>query len=422
MEIEALESFNTWWRTGKVRDDLLASYRRHLFSHIHKYIGTRQAILIYGLRRVGKSTMLYQIINDLLASVKPNNVLYFSFDDKRYELEDVLNTYQKSVLHNTFENEAKKMYIFLDEIQKVEDWENKIKSYYDLYPNVKFILSESASIALRRGAAESLAGRIFDFILEPLSFIEFLEMYGRDVSKIRKNPDLWNRDILPLFDKYIKFGTFPELIHMDNEEIAKKYINSDVIEKILYRDLPEAFGISDIELLRMLVNIVSKSPGMLVDYAALSRDLKRDQRTIANYFEYLEFGMIVKFVFNYSGSPLTSKRKLKKVYLQTPNLAFASGENLDRILPKMLENVVMLASRAVFFYRASFEVDFVLQKGNKLIGIEVKSGSANIRQLLKLKEKFGNNIARLLLLSETDEKPAEGIEIIKIWQYCLFNG
>ena len=90
----------------------------------------------------------------------------------------MLNEYQNSVLHKTFDNTEKNVYIFLDEIQKLQRWEDKIKIYYDLYPNLKFILSESASVSLRKKSDESLAGRIITIAIEPLNFTEFLEHYS----------------------------------------------------------------------------------------------------------------------------------------------------------------------------------------------------------------------------------------------------
>ncbi len=422
MEPELLERFNTWWRTGKVRDELLPTYRRHLFASIQKYVKMRQAILIYGLRRVGKSTLLFQLVSELLKETKPTNILYFSFDDKRYVLDDILYTYQRYVLQDTFENSKEKVYVFLDEVQKIDDWESKVKVVYDLYPNVKFVLSGSASIALRKAAKESLAGRIFDFVLDPLSFPEFLEMQGMDTVKIKGNPRLWQSNLLPLFDKYIKYGAFPELVNIEDEEVARRYINEDVMEKIVYKDLQESFGIADVGLLKTLADMVARNPGMIVDYASIARDLGKDQRTIANYFEYLEFGMIIMFVFNFRGSPVSSRRKLKKAYLQTPNIAFASGENITSLLPKMYENSVASVTKAKFFYRNSFEVDFVLQEGRSLIGIEVKSSGIDVGQLLKFKEKHGDKVKELLLLTDTANENTKGITVMPLWEYCLFHG
>lgn len=418
LELSTLERFNSWWKTDKVRLDLLEKYRRIIFHELKKYIPMRQLILIYGLRRVGKTTLLYQIINDLLLSVDSVNILYFSFDEKNYGLDEIFEVYQNQILHSTFEDLTKQVYIFIDEIQKLDDWESKLKIYYDLYPKLKIILTGSASIQLRKHAKESLAGRIFSFDLEPLHFYEFLEMHEIDAAKVMNNPGLWTRTMQPLFDKYIKSGSFPELANITDENIAKKYIAENVVEKILYKDIPAAFKITDIELLKTLLDILANNPGMLVDYASLSQNLKRDQRTISNYFKYLEFGLLIKFVFNYRGSVIASAKKLKKVYLATPNISFALGDDTSQIMPKMLENIAMLASGAKFFYRNSFEVDFIIKKQNKLIGIEVKSNSKNPRQLLKFKEKFGDNVSGLLLLSNSKEE-IERVKTIPIWQFLL---
>ncbi len=421
MDIDTLERFNTWWRTGKVRAELVPGYRRHLFAGLQKYLKLRQAILVYGLRRVGKSTLLYQLITELLIDEEPLNILYFSFDDRQYGLDDVLDTYQKMVLHSTFDNTKGKIYIFLDEVQKIDDWESKIKVTYDLYPNIKFVLSGSASIALRKAAKESLAGRIFDFVLNPLSFAEFLDMQGIDVQKIKKNPRIWDREMQPLFIKYIKYGTFPELVAVKDDEIAIRYINNDVLEKIIYKDLPDSFRINDVALLKTITDIIARRPGILVDYASIAKDLGKDQRTIANYIEYLEFGMIVKLVFNFRGSPVSSRRKLKKAYLQTPNISFATGERLDTILPKLYENIVALATNAKFFYRNSFETDFVLLEDDSLVGLEVKSSGGDAKQLLKFKEKYKGKVKKLWLLADTDNKAIKGIRTMPLWEYCLFH-
>ncbi len=419
MEVSELERFNPWWRTGRVREELRPTYKRHLYSKVKKYLETRQSILLYGLRRVGKTTMMYQIIGDILPEISPLHILYFSFDEKRYSISEVIETYQTMVLHEVFENVKERIYIFFDEIQKINEWENGIKVYYDLYPNLKFFFSGSASIALRKNTFESLAGRVFSFRLEPLGFSEYVEMEGKDVKKILANPSLWEREIFPLFIKYLKFGSFPELVGINDEEIAKEYIKNNVVEKILYKDLPQAFGLTDTELLSALLEIVIRNPGMLLNYASISRDLERDQRTIANYLGYLEFGLIIRFLFNFRGSPLSTRRKMKKVYPVTPNLSFAFGESLDRLMPKMLETAVESQNLAKFFYRNSFEVDYVLQDREKLMAVEVKSSSRAAGQLFKFKEKFGEKVSKLVLLTERKGDKIDGVTVMPVWEYCL---
>ncbi|MCK4730516.1 MAG: AAA family ATPase, partial [Candidatus Aenigmarchaeota archaeon] len=234
MELTDLDRFNPWWKTGKVKEDLLKDYKRKLYPKISEYVDKKQILLIQGLRRVGKTVIMFQLIQNQLKKTKPDNILYFSFDEVAYDLKDVLKIYQEMILGKTFEKTKDKIYLFLDEIQKVDDWENKLKVFYDLYPNLKIFISGSSSINLRKNSRESLAGRLFSFTLHPLEFDEFLELNGMDIKKIRAKPELWKRDILPMFYRYIKFGGFPELATEKNENFARDYILNSVIEKIIY--------------------------------------------------------------------------------------------------------------------------------------------------------------------------------------------
>lgn len=419
ISIDTLEQFNPWWKTGDVKDSWLKPYKRHIYSDIEKYIDRRQIILMWGLRRTGKTTTMFQLIQDILADSDKKNILYFSFDEIVFDFKEVLETYQKTVLGNSFDDAEGMIYIFLDEIQKVDDWENKLKVYYDLYTNIKFIISGSASVSLRRKSTESLAGRIMDFHIRLLSFEEFIEMNGRDMDKIRENPDLWKNELIPLFYRYLKYGMFPELHDEMDEEFARKYILNNVIERVIYKDLPDEFDIKDVELLKILVYMVCKKPGMIVNYKEIAQDLGKDYRTIANYFEYLEFGLLVNYVFNYRGSPIASMRKMKKVYLYTPNLAFAFNQNIELILPYMLENIVASHTDARFFYRNSFEIDFILPDNDKQDIIEVKKSRRSVKQVKKYQDKFSDKIGKSMIVTLEEEGVADNIPVIPVWKFLL---
>jgi predicted AAA+ superfamily ATPase len=419
MELEELSRFNSWWTTGRVRESLLETYRRKLYEELKKGLERRQALLIWGMRRVGKTVLTLQLIDDLLKSgVDPRFVVYFSFDEAPSNVRDVLETYQKKVLTATFEATDERVYVFLDEIQKVKDWESQIKVYYDLYPQVKFVLTGSASVELRKRSRESLAGRVIAYLLEPLSFGEFLELSGKAVGAIRKNPRLWDREMTSLLYRYMDYGTFPELAGVDDREFARSYILSNVVERVVYRDVPQEFGLRDVELLKSLLYLVARNPGGVVNYSELSKNLGRDQRTISNYVEYLEYGLLVKLVYNYRGSPLASARKMKKAYLGTPNLAFAFGQPDSRVTPKLLENLVLMKTGARFFYRNSFEVDFVLVDGGGLTGIEVKEGRSDGRQLKLFSKHFPKRVVKTILVAV--ERGAAGeAEVVPAWEFLL---
>lgn len=421
MEIDELTKFNPWWETGKVREELLEKHKRGLYFEIKKYTGMRQMILIWGLRRTGKTTIMYQRISDILSEgVDPKNVLYFSFDEIAFDMREMLGTYQKIILNKNFGSTKDKIYLFLDEIHKVKDWESKLKTYYDLYPNLKIFISGSASVSLRKRSNESLAGRVFSFRLDPLSFAEFLEILGMDTGKIMENLEIQKSKIVPLFYKYIKYGAFPELANENSDEIARNYIMNNVIDRIIYKDLPEEFnGINDVELLKNLVHLAGKNPGMIVSYKEISKNLGRDQRTISNYFEYLQFGLLISMVSNYRGSQISSMRKLKKVYMTSPSLAFAFGYDFNKSLPLLLENAVMSGTGARFFFRNGFEIDFVIEAEDGITGIEVKRKGKETGQVRKFREVFSEKVKDAFIVDAEKEGEVNGVKIVPIWKLLL---
>ena len=418
MDLSELERFNTWWKIGKVRQSLTKEYKRIVYNQIMKHIDKRLIILLYGLRRIGKTTIMYQIISELLEHTEGKNILYFSFDEYAYNIEDVLNEYQNSVLHKTFDNTEKNVYIFLDEIQKLQGWEDKIKLYYDLYPNLKFILSGSASVSLRKKSDESLAGRIITIAIEPLNFTEFLEMNGLNVIKIKENPDLYKRDIMPFLDRYMKYGTFPELSRNEDDDYARLYINETVINRIIYKDIEEEFRVNDVDLLKALIKMISNRPGMTLNFKAISENIGRDQRTISNYFEYLEFGLLVKIIYNYRENEFISLRKLKKCYPVTPNIVFALSDKFNELMPYIMENLVLMNIRTNYFYKNNYEIDFISVKKDKIMPVEVKKTDRSEKQLKLFIKKYGNKVENPLMVTY-DNESNDNITVIPLWKFLL---
>jgi len=414
-----LSRFNRWWTTSSVPPEFLPQLARDALDEVKRSIEWRQATLLYGLRRVGKTTLMYQTIDSLLRSgVSPLNILYFSFDELAFDVKDVLEDYQKHVLNSTFESFKGRVYVFFDEIQKVRDWENKVKVYYDLYPRVKFFLSGSASITLSKRLRESMAGRVISFRIPPLSFREFLKLNDLNPADAAKNPGIWGRQIIPLFYRYLKFGSFPELARIQDESFARRYIIEAVVERIIYKDIPAEFGVRDVELLRELMYIVANNPGQLVKFSELSKNLGRDIRTISSYFQYLEYGLIVKFLFNYRGSPVASMRKNRKVYPATPNVSFAYNPDVAGMLPKLLENTVVASVDANYFFRNSFEVDIVVDDGAATTAIEIKKGGDEEKQLTKFQRRVGKRKFSGIVVSLEDESSGK-FPTIPAWKFLL---
>lgn len=422
MELDKLIKFNDWWTIKNVKESLLKKFKRPVFYNILNYIKNRQIILITGLRRVGKTTLMYQLVQDFLDNhIKETSILYFSFDEENVDFEDMMKTYNEKILKKDLDSE--KIYIFIDEIQKCRNWQNKIKIYYDLYPNIKFIISGSASINLSKNAKETLAGRIFDFILEPLSFREFLEW--KSIKPEFKKLELLNNKMLPYFNDYLRKGGFPELLNEDDEEKIKNYIKNNVIDQIIYKDLPQEFGIKDYELLKTLIGMIATNPGLIINYDALSRDLKKSKKTIIDYFFYLEYSMLIKLISNHRANFLTSSRKMRKAYLKNTSISLVFMDNFysNKNMEKIAENFAVIETNAINYYRNKYEIDIILKIKEKIMPIEVKYGTPKLDNIIKFLDEFKlRNI--IILTKDIFEKKKIGnksLLLIPIWAFSVFK-
>ena len=374
-----LNYFNPWWKTSHVPKNQVGKIRE-ILDVILSFLDYKQIIILYGLRRSGKTTLMYQIIDHLLRKkdTAPFRILYFSFDEQDFDLNRLLDIYQQDILRQGFE-EQERIYLFLDEIQKLEDWFNRVKIIYDRYPNLKIILSGSAALVLKKDIKESLAGRFFEFCVEPFSFDEFIAFKGVSVDKTRE--DLYKREIITLFEDYLKTGGFIEAVNFDDFAL-KKYFRESLLERVIFRDIPEAFTINRPQLLFRILEIVADMPGIYLDYKNLANDLKIDQRTIANYISYLDYSLLVTKLYNFSTNRLTSEKKLKRIYLSNAGfiLALRHGEPEYHYL---LEGYFANLFKTQFFYRSpqKEEVDLILVSQRVVVPVEIK-----IRQKIKTKD------------------------------------
>ncbi len=416
MNIDILNTFNPWWTNGAVPIQLLGSHRRPILEEVETYVDKRFITLIYGLRRVGKTTCLYQVIDSLLRNgTVPLQIIYFSFDEKSGEPNDVITTYAEKVLKKSI-RDAGRIFVFMDEIQKVPEWQSKLKIIYDLYPNIKFFLSGSASVSLQKHATESLAGRMIGVFVKPLTFSEFLEWKKIPVDKTR--PELFQGQIAPHLMDYLRKGGFPEIVHEEGDELIRKYVKNAVLEHIIYRDIPQEFGAKDVELLRTLLELFVKDPGMMMNTERISRDLGRNKITVGNYIEYLKHALLIREVKNLRSNLLVSSRKNKKIYPTSSAFCFAYRDDFfaDKILEKIAEVTVAEYLQAENYYCNGFEVDFVQKSDKDTVPIEVKYGAPDEHQIRKFMEKFG--VEKGILVSKDSLRQGD-LQVVPLWLFLL---
>lgn len=392
--------------------------KRELFDELAMHLDSRQVLGIIGLRRTGKTVLLKQLIDHLIKQgTKRDRILYFSFDEEAVSLDDVVGDFQSRI--GTDIQSAGRLYLFLDEIQKLPGWQNQVKYYYDTFPNLKFFVSGSSSLFLRKKAEESLAGRVFLFHLSVLSFAEFLRFKGED--ELIKRPEMFKEDLIKETLLYMK-RQLPELVTAD-EPFVNMYVES-IINKLIYEDLPRIFPIEYEDALKQILKVVASDPGIMTDYSALATDLGISRKTLSKYIFYLERGFILQKCYNFSRNRLTSEKKMKRLYLSSTTLLFHLCEAPEP--GRAVENLVVNSSKAQFFWRkGTAEVDCVLTEDGAIIPLESKYKNniqrKELKGLLKFLKEFSLDRGYVVTKDDEEEMRVNGNQImfIPLWKWLL---
>lgn len=416
-----IEKYNFHWREGFFYQ---FPKKRKLFDDLAKELFSKQIIALIGMRRTGKTTLLKQLIDNLIQhNIKREHILFYSFDEEQLKVNEVMHEYETKMGKPILELKER-IYVFFDEIQKLEDWQNQIKYYYDHYSNIKFFVSGSSSLFIKKHIQESLAGRIYEFVLKPLSFNEFLLFRGKE-DLLKKNK-LFEEMLQKEFAAYQK-RQFIEIVNEDEEKVGQ-YVKS-MIEKIIYQDIPKIFPIEHEELLMKLLTIISSQPGMLSNYEDLARELSISRITLSNYLFYLEESFLVKKLYNFSKNRLTSEKKMKRFYLSTTSFFPFLNNAIDEA--KLIENLLVVFLDTQFFWRTpqQYEVDMVLLRKEEIIPLEVKYKHTlvekDFKHLLKFCEKFNAERAFIITKNEENEKQfQQGKRTLKVilipaWKFLL---
>jgi predicted AAA+ superfamily ATPase len=398
---DALIDSNPWWKGGFLD---IAVKNREIYAQIEPYVGKRQIVGIYGLRRTGKSYLLYHLIKKILEKEEPRSILYFSFDAfGQASLLEILKTAEE-----TTGTRAK--FIFLDEVQKLDNWAEHVKRVYDM-KGAKIFVSGSESLFLKKTSRESLGGRIFEFEMQVLSFGEYLLFRGIESDELHSD------EIKRALSHYLLIGGFPELVEEKDPFFIRKYLTEAIVEKALFREIPGRFGIEDPSILERLVSIITDNPGLLIDKNSLASELGVFRTTVSKYLFYLESSFLIRSLHNYSRNASTSEKKLKKYY---PGfLPLGIGRKGDpEYLGKVAETACVLKSGARFFWRSpqKDEVDIVLT--NPLRPVEVKyREQPQAPGIAKFNHRFQTKGG--LVITKDVEKRENGLDYVPLWKWLL---
>lgn len=410
--LKVLSAYNPWWKTGAVNPKLSKTYKRFAFHEAMKRLDEkdiRRIVVLTGTRRVGKTTIQYQMIEQLLQrGITPQRIVFISMDHpmlKLSEFSDILDCYHENICAD------QDVYYFFDEVQYAQDWDKWLKTIYDMQPDTKVVATGSASPALMKGNQESGAGRWSVIQVPTMSFYEYCELLNLDRPKLPQN--LKATSLLRMtqqertqimmqlskvqnhFNRYLQVGGFPELALADNDLMAQQIMQEDVVDKVLKRDLPSLYKIRNAtELERIFLYLCSVS-SEIVSIEAIAKELSGVTRpTVENYIQYLESANLI-----YQSWPvdMAGKRVLKarpKIYIA--DAAIRNAVLMDDSLltdpvemGKIVETAVYKHIAAFYYQKATSvgyfrggrknkEIDIVVDyhnAGNILIEVKYREGA-----------------------------------------------
>lgn len=351
---------NPWWTEGKIPSYYQMMTPRlylDIFYPLVKDVSIQRALILMGPRRVGKTVMLYHSIQRLIdEGVSPQNIIYVSVETPIYNniLLEQLFTLAKQILGK--EDSKEKFYVFFDEIQYLKDWEVNLKSLVDTYHDVKFVASGSAAAALKKSSNESGAGRFTDFNLPPLLFFEYIHLrkYDHLMRQSKVNWDGIESDIYStidinrlndLFLEYINYGGYPEVAFSPRmQEDPGQFVRHDIVDKVLLRDLPSLYGISDVQELNSLFTMIAYHSGMEFSYESMAKESGVKKDIIRKYIQYLESAFLIKIVTRTDDTAKRFQRQTTfKIYLTNPSLRCALFEPvkiIDGNIGDMIETAI----------------------------------------------------------------------------------
>ncbi len=361
------------------------------------------AILITGIRRCGKSTLLHQILK------KQRNCYYINLEDPRlegFELADF----------NKLEEIMKELYgeegiYFFDEIQNIEKWEKFIRYLID--KKEKIIITGSNASLLSRELGTKLTGRHLQIELFPFSFKEFLEIKKENAS-------------IKTFEEYLNKGGFPEYIKKEEVDILHELL-SDIVMK----DIAIRFGIKNTTILNKVAIYLISNVGKEFSYNSIKKMFEiKSVQSVIDYISYFENAYLVFTIPRFSYSYKQQQVNPKKVYSIDNGFSYVNSASFSKDKGKMLENSVFLELRRkfkqIFYFQEKNECDFVIKEKEKIIDLiqvcyhfNEENKNREINGLLEAMKKFNINKGLILTYNQEDEFNIEGKKILvrPVWKW-----
>jgi predicted AAA+ superfamily ATPase len=309
--------------------------RKLYAEQLRKYIDVPMIKVITGIRRSGKSVVLELFQEELLENIDREHLIYINFEDMDFSFitnHEKLHEYVLSKIRDD-----KKYYIFLDEVQNIDEWEKCVNSLR--LRNTDIYITGSNSKLLSSELSTLLAGRYVEFHLQTLSFEEFI--------RFRKEYGIGSGDVEDELDAYIKIGGFPVLSKGAYAHHTAEKIIADINDSTILRDVVKRNNVRNVQLLQKIIDFIYDNVGSITSAKSISDHFKKEYRsadieTVYNYIRYLEEALIIHRVKRYDIRGRKLLETLEKYYLAEHTLQYAVRGYNERNITGLLENMVYL--------------------------------------------------------------------------------
>lgn len=389
---------------------------RDLINRINEFKDTPFIVIISGIRRCGKSTVLEQI--------RPRDSYYVNFDDERF-VDFSVNDFQR-LYETLIELYGERTHFFFDEIQNVDQWERFVRRLHN--QKKKIYLTGSNASMLSRELGTHLTGRHISLELFPFSFKEYLVFKNFPVKSFKRLTSIDKSRLLNIFQQYMSEGGFPEYLQTGKIE----YIQS-VYENILYRDIITRYNLRSEKPLKITAHYAVSNIGKEISFNNIKNIIGLSSATtVREYFQYLENSYLLFLLPLYSDSLKKRIYNNKKVYCIDTKMASAIGFRFSQDEGRMLENVVYLQLRRnfreLFYHKSKNECDFVIRNGGVIVSAiqvcrDLHDGNRKreVNGLLDALQTYDLDQGLILTYDQEDEFELNGKKIIvmPVWMWLL---
>ncbi|MEK6959600.1 MAG: ATP-binding protein [Nanoarchaeota archaeon] len=396
---------------------------------------------IIGPRRAGKTSFLFQIMQDMIHQGRPKSeIVYLNFENARLfdmQFKDVSKVID---LHRRIFPSGNRPVVFIDEPQNMAMWERAVRDLYD--DGYQIFMSGSSSKLLSKEIATSLRGRSLSYLILPFSFTEYLDIKGYEANSVQSSERTIK--ILSSLDEYLEFGGYPEVVLEKDDDLKQKTLEN-YLDLTIYKDMVERHGIKDTMLVKWLIKSIMSSYTKEISVNKIYSTLKSQGRNfskdelyrLASHVNDSFFAMYLPR-FSYS---IRKREPTGKAYLC--DIGFARLIESSPDIGKKMENTVFIelirrqdTGMELFFWKTqSEEVDFVIKKGSKAIqliqvskhGKDEKLKDREARALLKAGKTL--DCQNLLIITQDEESIKEyewygikgSVQSIPLWKWLLQN-